>query len=158
MAELKYWLWLATRGGQRRDALKLLDHFGAPDEIYFCDEKALRLVLETGWEPFLNKSVAAPREIMRRCEEEGWQVLTLHDAAYPSRLKNIFDPPLVLYVKGRLPGLDDRPVIAMVGTRSCTPYGVVTAEKLGYETASYGGVVVTGYRCRRRTRPFTGRS
>lgn len=144
MAELKYWLWLATRGAQRRDALTLLDHFGSPDEIYFADGRDLGRVLEEGCEPFLNKSMSEPRKILLKCEEESFDILTLHDSQYPSRLKNIFDPPLVLYVKGRLPNLDDRPAIAMVGTRSCTPYGVVSAEKLGYETASYGGVVVTG--------------
>lgn len=144
MAELKYWLWLSTRGAQRRDALALLDHFGSPDEIYFAGEADYRRVLETGFEPFTDKSMAEPRRIMRICEEENFTVLTLHDAQYPQRLKNIYDPPLVLYVKGRLPHLDEEPVIAMVGTRGCTPYGVVTAEKLGYETARCGGVIATG--------------
>ena len=144
MAELKYWLWLATRRGQRRDALALLDHFGAPDDVYFAGEADLRRVLETGFEPFLDKSMAEPLRIRRECEETGCDMLTLHDARYPDRLRNIFDPPLVLYVKGRLPDLEAEPVIAMVGTRGCTPYGVVTAEKLGYETARYGGIVATG--------------
>ena len=144
MAELKYWLWLSTRGAQRRDALALLDHFGSPDEIYFANDADYGRVLESGFEPFTDKSMAEPRRILRICEEEGFDLLTLHDSRYPERLKNIFDPPLVLYVKGRLPNLDEEPVIAMVGTRGCTPYGVVTAEKLGYETARCGGVVATG--------------
>ncbi len=144
MAELKYWLWLATRRGQRRDALALLEHFGAPDDIYFADENDLRRVLATGFEPFLDKSVAEPLRILRGCEEAGCDLITLHDARYPDRLRNIFDPPLTLYVKGRLPDLDGEPVIAMVGTRGCTSYGVAAAEKLGYETARCGGVVATG--------------
>ncbi len=144
MAELKYWLWLSTRGAQRRDTLVLLDHFGSPDEIYFANDADYRHVLEKGFEPFTDKSMAEPRRIQRICEEEGFAVLTLHDSQYPERLKNIYDPPLVLYVKGRLPNLDEEPVIAMVGTRGCTPYGVVTAEKLGYETARCGGLIATG--------------
>lgn len=144
MSALKYWLWLATRGALRRDTLTLLDHFGEPDDIYFASERDYRHVLETGFEPFLNKSMAAPRKIARTCEENAYTILTLRDTQYPAHLKNIFDPPLVLYVRGRLPDLDERPVIAMVGTRSCTPYGIVAAEKLGYEVAKYGGVVVTG--------------
>lgn len=144
MAELKYWLWLSTRAAQRRDALALLDHFGAPDDIYFANDTDYRKVLETGFEPFMDKSMAEPRRILRRCDEENFTVLTLHDSQYPERLKNIFDPPVVLYAKGRLPHMDEEPVIAMVGTRDATPYGVVAAERLGYEIARSGGVIATG--------------
>lgn len=144
MAELKYWVWLTSLGAQRRDIMALLEHFGPPDEIYFAGEADYKNVLESGWEPFLNKSMAEPRRIMRVCEERGYDILTLHDARYPQRLKNIFDPPAVLYVRGKLPNLDELPAVAVVGTRSCTPYGLVNAEKLSYEAARCGAVIVTG--------------
>ena len=66
------------------------------------------------------------------------------DAAYPGRLKNIYDPPALLYCKGRLPLLDDLLCVAVVGTRDCTPYGVACAEKLGFGLASGGAAVVSG--------------
>jgi DNA processing protein len=71
-------------------------------------------------------------------------ILTFRDAAYPRRLKHISDPPLVLYYKGTLPDFDSQPVIGVVGTRKCTPYGLSAAKKLGDEIARCGGMVVSG--------------
>lgn len=68
----------------------------------------------------------------------------MQDAAYPGRLKNIYDPPCLLYVKGRLPVFDEELAVAVVGTRDCTPYGVACAEKLGYGLTCGGAVVVSG--------------
>ena len=145
MAELKYWIWLSNiRGVARADELKLLEHFGSPEGIYFARERELGSVLERGYEPLLNKDLSEAKGIMSFCGENGYTVMTLADASYPARLKNIFDPPLVLYIRGRLPNLDEEVAVAVVGTRSCTPYGVVTAEKIGYEMARSGAVVVTG--------------
>ena len=70
--------------------------------------------------------------------------LTLQDAGYPNRLRNIYDPPCLLYVRGRLPAFDDEAAVAVVGTRDCTPYGVSCAEKLGHGLAAGGAVVVSG--------------
>ena len=71
-------------------------------------------------------------------------MLTLQDAAYPARLRNITDPPAVLYVKGRLPAVDTEAVAAVVGTRKCTPYGVKLARDIANKieaTMSYPGVI-----------------
>jgi DNA processing protein len=70
--------------------------------------------------------------------------MTLHDGDYPARLTNIPDPPLVLYIRGRLPALDEEAAVAVVGTRSCTPYGLKAAERIGYELARHGCLVVSG--------------
>ena len=70
--------------------------------------------------------------------------MAIQDAEYPQRLRNIFDPPLVLYVKGRMPVMDEEAAIAVVGTRECTPYGTACGERLGRELAASGAVVVTG--------------
>lgn len=70
--------------------------------------------------------------------------MTLQDAAYPDRLRNIYDPPVVLYVRGNLPFIDDEAVVAIVGTRDCTPYGISAAENTGYALARRGLIVTTG--------------
>lgn len=145
VAELKYWLWFSNiRGVAKADQLALLDHFGSPEEIYFARESELKNVLEGGYEPLLNKDMSEARKILRLCEDGGYTIMTMADAAYPTRLRNIFDPPLVLYIRGKLPTVDEEAAVAVVGTRSCTPYGIVTAEKIGYEMARCGAVVVTG--------------
>lgn len=71
-------------------------------------------------------------------------LLTMQDAAYPARLRDIFDPPVLLYGKGSLPLFDEEAAIAVVGTRSCTPYGLRCAHRMGYELARQGAVVVSG--------------
>ena len=68
----------------------------------------------------------------------------MQDAAYPARLQNIYDPPVLLYVRGHLPVMDEEAAIAVVGTRKCSPYGVACAEKLAFGLAAAGAVVVSG--------------
>ena len=81
-------------------------------------------------------------------------MLTIQDTEYPDRLKNIYDPPLVLYVKGQMPLFDEELAVAMVGTRDCTPYGVMAAEDLSYAMTRQGALIVSGLAAgHRRGRP-----
>jgi DNA processing protein len=63
-------------------------------------------------------------EIEKRCEELGVRILCLMDAAYPERLRNIYNPPLVIYIKGNLPNVDETVCIGVVGTRKASSYGL----------------------------------
>ena len=148
MSSLKYWLWLAElRGLSNQTRLALLRHFGTPEDVFYAD--AGEILLTEG----ITREQAAALEdhdlkgadaILADCQRLGLQILTIQDAAYPARLQNIYDPPCLLYMKGHLPLLDEEAAVAVVGTRSCTPYGVACAEKLGYGLASAGAVVVSG--------------
>jgi DNA processing protein len=69
--------------------------------------------------------------------------VTLDDAQYPSQLKQIYDPPPILYVRGSVEALS-RPGIAMVGTRHPTPYGTGMAERLATDLAAHGLVIFSG--------------
>ncbi|MBR5381053.1 MAG: DNA-processing protein DprA [Oscillospiraceae bacterium] len=145
---LKHWVWLATRSSVgAAAAVSLLGRFGTPEEIYFAGDSALKetgLVSEQGLRSLGDKDMRRVREIIGACMDNSVQIVTLGDAAYPERLKNIYDPPLLLYVLGRLPDMDSEAAVAIVGTRKCTPYGVKTAEKFGYEIARAGGLVISG--------------
>ena len=145
---LKYWVWLAElprlKGPER---LALLRHFGSPEELFFADREELLLV--EGLPPAraelaLNRDLSAADRILADCQRLGQRIMTIQDAEYPQRLRNIFNPPLVLYVKGRMPVMDEEAAIAVVGTRECTPYGTACGERLGRELAASGAVVVTG--------------
>ena len=68
----------------------------------------------------------------------------MQDALYPDRLRNIYDPPVLLYGRGRMPLFDEEAAVSVVGTRTCTPYGISAAEELGYQLAKEGAVVVSG--------------
>ena len=145
---LKYWVWLAELPGLKGPArLALLRHFGSPEDIFFADREELLLaedVPPAQAKLALNRDLSIADRILAECQRLGQRILTLQDAEYPQRLRNIFDPPLVLYVKGRMPALDEEAAIAVVGTRNCTPYGSASAERLSQELAASGAVVVTG--------------
>lgn len=145
---LKFWLWLSElRGLQNETRLALLRHFGSPEAVYYADRE--EILLTDGMTPeqaarLDDHDLAGAQKILGRCEELGLSLLTIQDAAYPRRLLNIYDPPCLLYVRGRLPAFDEEAAVAVVGTRSCTPYGISCAEKLGYGIARCGGLVVSG--------------
>ncbi len=84
----------------------------------------------------------AEREVLR-AREAGLRLILLTDPEYPARLKRIPDPPPILYQAGPWQ-TDDRPMIAIVGTRKPTAYGLAMAERFGRELAEAGVVVVSG--------------
>lgn len=148
MSELRYWLWLSAAAGLRpRTRNVLLSRYGGPREIYFArrgEYKTIEGLEERECEALEDKDLDGALRIIRRCEEAGIGILTLQDAAYPLRLRNIYDPPAVLYIRGRLPAMDDEAAVAVVGTRRASPYGEKMAKRLGYELTVCGGLVVSG--------------
>ena len=145
---LKYWLWLTNlRGLRNQTRLALLRHFGTPENVYYADEGEQLLTEGMTREQaalLANHDLSAADRILSDCQRLDLTLLTLQDAAYPGRLRNIYDPPCLLYVKGRLPAFDEEAAVAVVGTRKCTPYGTAAAEKLGYGLAAGGALVVSG--------------
>ena len=148
MAGLKYWVWLAeVKGLTNRSKLLLLDHFGTPENVYYADEDEYRLVpgIELRQTALLaEKSTEQADRILGACSRLGLRLLTMQDADYPLRLRSIFEPPVLVYVKGNLPVIDEEVAIAMVGTRKATPYGVEAAEKIAYGLCKQGAIVVSG--------------
>ena len=148
MAALKYWVWLTTLPGLgQRTKLQLLEHFASPEEIYFAPEEELLLaegVTKEQCALLADKSLDRAEKVLEDCAKDGQFLLTMDDAAYPARLRNIYDPPLLLYGKGSLPLFDEEVAVTVVGTRSCTPYGVKAASELGYELAKQGALLVSG--------------
>jgi DNA processing protein len=126
---------------------QLLEHFGDAAKILTASKHQLLHVRgigeETaesivGWE----KSVDLAAE-MKRIAESGCEIVIQADAHYPELLREIYDPPTVLYVKGKLTAKDKNSV-AMVGSRMTTHYGIEVARKLGYQLAYTGVTVVSG--------------
>jgi DNA processing protein len=126
---------------------QLLDFFGdAPSILRASKQQLLRVngVGEdtaeaiAGWE----KGVDLAAEL-KRIAEFGCQVVIADDPEYPESLREIYDPPIVLYVKGRLEARDKN-AVAIVGSRQTTHYGLEVARKLGYQLAYVGVTVVSG--------------
>ena len=148
MAALKYWIWLAEKRGVRRQTkLALTQRFETPEELYYAEEDEVLLtegITREEAAALEDKDLRRAEAILETCERRDYRILTIADAGYPRRLRNIFDPSILLYCRGRLPLIDEEAAIAVVGTRSYTPYGALCAGKLGGQLAAGGAVIVTG--------------
>ncbi|MFY9744145.1 MAG: DNA-processing protein DprA [Candidatus Sulfotelmatobacter sp.] len=141
--------WLAislTPGLGPTKARKLVERFGTPEMVF---RASLTELEGTGIQAISAQSIATgksgelAREELARAATLGVTVISSEDANYPPRLKEIYDPPVVLYVRGNIELLP-QPGIAMVGTRHPTPYGIGMAERLGFDLAKQGLVIISG--------------
>ena len=145
---LIHWIWLATRHGLNdREKLAVLEHFRDPELAFYADNESYDRIpglTAEGRASLRDKKLKAAENVLAECARKKIYMLTIRDAGYPARLKNIADPPLVLYYKGTLPDFDGAPVIGVVGTRKASPYGMTAAKRMGYQIGRCGGIVVSG--------------
>ena len=92
---------------------------------------------------FEGRALAAAESELKRVLEAGGSILTMEDDAYPERLREIYDPPAVLWIRGSV-GLLARPGIAVVGTRQPSPYGAGMAEMLARDLANRRLTILSG--------------
>ena len=146
--------WLALHlapGFGGATCLKLVAHFGTPQEVLSANKTQLkeassRLRKETlealsgaGQEDLF----LAARQELARAKEFGIKIITIDEPCYPALLKNIHDPPPVLYVMGDTKELDCRG-IAMVGSRAASTYGRSVAEQLAEGLVKQGYTIISG--------------
>ena len=126
---------------------QLLEHFGEAPQILSASKQQLLRVRGIGeetaesivnWEKFVDLAAE-----MKRIADSGCEIVIQSDPHYPELLREIYDPPTVLYVKGNLTAKDKNGV-AMVGSRMTTHYGIEVARKLAYQLAYVGVTVVSG--------------
>lgn len=126
---------------------QLLEHFGEAPVILSASKAQLLQVRGIGedtaeaiskWE----QSIDLTGEL-KRITDFGCRIVIQSDEEYPASLREIYDPPIALYVKGALTA-KDKNAVAMVGSRQTTHYGVETARKLAYQLAYVGVTVVSG--------------
>ena len=145
---LVHWIWFAHRPGlSDRVKAALMQHFSDPEDIFYADSGAfshLDFLTEEGREALQDKNLIGAEQILEACAREKIHILTYRDAGYCARLRNISDPPMVLYYKGHLPDWDASPVIGIVGTRKASAYGLTAAKRMGYQIGRCGGIVVSG--------------
>ncbi|MEW6523424.1 MAG: DNA-processing protein DprA [Bacillota bacterium] len=145
MEELGFWMALSSVPGLGpRQAKALVDAMGSARAVWEAPER----ILEAAAGARAARAIIRARDSWnaageaRRLEQAGVRAVTLVDREYPWLLRQIYDPPLLLYIKGNwlFPGLH----VAMVGSPNPTPAGKATAFRLGWELARTGAVVVTG--------------
>lgn len=143
-----YWIWLADRCGAASRYLPVLcEKFEDPFEIYRMEEEEIERIEGINQALKLrlfDKSLSSAYDALRYCTKNNVSIISYRDKRYPSRLRSIQDPPVLLYVLGELPNMDDRLCVGMVGTRKISEYGRDTAYKISYELAAANAVVVSG--------------
>ena len=145
---MKDWLALnMTPGVGPRVTSRLLEHFGSAEAIFDAPRRELALLRLT---PETIESLAN-RELHERAESEiervrklGGEILVLDDGIYPTLLRETYDPPVVLYVKGAWSACLDQPCVAIIGSRRCSTYGQNAALMLSRELAQRGVTIISG--------------
>ncbi|MBR4282814.1 MAG: DNA-processing protein DprA [Clostridia bacterium] len=92
----------------------------------------------------LNPPTEKARDLLQYCEEHSIEVIPYVHSKYPKRLRTIFNPPFMLFVKGELPDFDNTLCISIVGTRKASDYGYKSANFFVYQLAKAGAVVISG--------------
>jgi DNA processing protein len=142
------WLALHLIPGLGNMAFRsLLDRFGDPAEVFrakLADLAQVEGLRKQVAQRILERAFSQdPQKVLRDVEKLGARVVIFSDPAYPEPLREIHDPPMVLYIKGAaIPG--KATFVAMVGSRTSTPYGVKTAESLAQGLARRGLGIVSG--------------
>ena len=138
-------LWLTPGLGPTR-ARRVVDHLGSAAAVFrasLTELEATGILASSAQSLATGKSMELAREEMARATAAGVEIVTLDDSLYPQQLKQIYDPPLVLYVRGQVEVIS-QPGIALVGTRHPTPYGSGMAERLACDLAAHGLVIISG--------------
>jgi DNA processing protein len=141
--------WLAltlTPGLGPTRAKRLVEFFGSIEAVFnasLTELEAAGLPAATAQSLGTGRSVELAHDELAKATAAGIACLALDDAAYPPRLRQIYDPPLVLYVRGNVAALSQAG-IAVIGTRHPTPYGIGMAERLACDLATRGVVIFSG--------------
>lgn len=149
MAEkIFYWLALSLTPGIGSILMKrLLDQFHSPEAVFRAPMKEL-LKIEGLGEKVAREIKKGPLEKvvekeLSLLEKVEGKILTLNDDHYPARLKEIYDPPPLIYMRGKI-RKEDELAVAIVGSRKTTSYGRWITEKIGQDLARHGVTVVSG--------------
>jgi DNA processing protein len=125
---------------------KAVEQLGEAERVFeasLTELEGLRMPAKSAQFLFEGKARAAAEDELRRVEEAGGSLLTPADEAYPERLREIYDPPTALWIRGDSKLLA-RPGIAVVGTRNPSPYGAGMAELLSRDLANRRLVILSG--------------
>lgn len=141
------WLALSTTPGIGAGrGRKLVEYFDGVERLFaasLTELEAAGIPAAAAQSIALGKSLELAADELDKVKAAGAAVIAQDDERYPHRLKEIYDPPLVLYVRGSLDVIQDYG-LAVVGTRHPTPYGVGIAERLACDLAARGLVVISG--------------
>ena len=144
----RYWIWLSlikNLGSKRK--LKLLELYKTPEEIYKLTKEELMNINGIGEAIANDIMISKNEEILnyhiKYMKENNIKIININEREYPQALKEIYDPPISLYVKGNIEKLNNKN-IGIVGCRECTTYGKKSAEYFAYNLSKQNINIVSG--------------
>lgn len=148
MNDTKYWIWLNSINNIGPiKAKRLLEYFKTPKDIWNADKSQLSEIEGIGQNlSFVIESCKDEKYLedeLNKIKKKNIEILTLNDDKYPANLKNIYDPPILLFVKGNISS-EDNNAVAIVGSRKATHYGLKAAYELAKQLAQKGITVISG--------------
>ena len=144
----RYWIWLSlikNLGSKRK--LKLLELYKTPEEIYKLTKEELMNINGIGEAIANDIMISKNEEILnyhiKYMKENNIKIININEREYPQALKEIYDPPISLYVKGNIEKLNNKN-IGIVGCRECTTYGKKSAENFPNNLSKQNINIVSG--------------
>lgn len=147
MKNARYLIWLQLTVGVGKAIKPILDYFGSAENLYnsnYLQRKVSPNVTDKMLDAMESTPIEKADEIIAVCKQNGWDIITVDDENYPNKLKEIFDPPAVLYVDGKMPDVDKMLSIAVVGTRKPSNYAKSVARVISKGLARCNAVVISG--------------
>ncbi|MCM1284638.1 MAG: DNA-processing protein DprA [Acetobacter sp.] len=144
---LRYWLWLQRALGEGAFIKEIIQDFGSVENLYNANSIMLRMSSALTAKQITHlemTDIHEVDEIIYSCQQNNWQIIDYDDACYPERLKEISNPPAVLYVDGNLPDIDNMVTIGIVGTRKASEYAVKVTHIMSMGITEAGALVVSG--------------
>lgn len=147
-----YWIWLqkclgiGSRGMVAATAIMRQNDCDIK-EFYSMSESRLQsfgFLTKSMLDRLEDKSLDRAKNILDTCFDKGINLLCYDDERYPDLLRNIYNPPAVLYYRGILPDICGRPCFGIVGTRKASNHGIACAQELAQRLCEAGGVVISG--------------
>lgn len=143
---MEYYIWLQlclTQGN--RYITRVFEVFPSAKAVYEADiNTRAKLLPKSVCDKLDNSRLCEAKAILEKCKNNGIELIHYHNRNFPEALREIDAPPVVLYVKGKMPDFDNLPTICVVGPRSVSDYGKKAAYSLGYRLAKAGFIVVSG--------------
>lgn len=148
MKNIRYWIWFTQAIGYCTvKAKQLTQLYDDIEDFYVGGEQEWRysgLFSDSEIDKLLNTNLTVSDEIIAKCLKLNYEIISIEDPEYPICLKDIDDPPAVLYISGLLPDIDDRLSIAVIGTRRASYYGKSSSYDFALKLAKVGVTIVSG--------------
>ncbi|MBQ9530568.1 MAG: DNA-processing protein DprA [Eubacterium sp.] len=147
MTDKRYWIWLSNCLGEGAKFKEIIEDFGSIEKLYESN------ILEWRMSPALNpkqiekmtkSNLEESERIIEECKKNSWSIITYDDEEYPQRLREISNPPAVLYVDGELGDIESLAAVAIVGTRKASTYALKAAHIMAKGIALCSGAVISG--------------